>query len=380
MIPVITYFRDDNFRERPIRRILVLKLDHIGDFILGMPAMRRIREGFPDAHITLVCATWNRGWAEQVGWFDRIVCFDFFSSLNRNWSGTQVDLQARYDAVALLPLETYDLAVDLRYDTDTRPCLYRVDTKHRAGFYAPPSEGLPYLDLVLPLTEGGLSERGPAEAMPAGLRLQLLAVAIIAAFSPPRRHPAEALLTASPRGVQRPFAVLALSAGDPIRCWPIERYGEVGRELIARHGLDIVVLGGAVEQEDAVQLAASLPQERVRTVIDKPLVDLPLLIANAALCVCNGSGVSHLAASLGVPTVCILSGAARMSVWRPVGPNAVSIGGMTSCQPCQLKYASDCPWGVDCLTAVSTAHVLDACDRLLTAPAQPAPDRVHGVA
>jgi ADP-heptose:LPS heptosyltransferase len=216
--------------------------------------------------------------------------------------------------------------------------------------------------------------------MRADLRLQLLAGAIIAAFSPPGPHPAEALLTSSPVATQRPFAVLALSAGDPIRYWPVERYGEVGRELIARHGLDIVVLGGTVEQEDAMRLAASLPQECVRTVIDKPLVDLPSLIAGAALCVCNGSGVSHLAASLGVPTVCILGGTTRMSVWRPAGTNVVSIGGMTACQPCHLKYASDCPWDVDCLTSVSAAHVLGTCNRLLAGNAQPIVDRVRDMA
>ena len=43
-------------------RILILKLDHIGDFIVGMPAIAHIRTAFPDAALTLVCASWNRPW------------------------------------------------------------------------------------------------------------------------------------------------------------------------------------------------------------------------------------------------------------------------------------------------------------------------------
>jgi ADP-heptose:LPS heptosyltransferase len=379
MTPEIVYLEDLGVAEcqyQPIRNILLLKLDHIGDLIVGMRAMRHIREGFPDARLTLVCASWNRTWAQQLGWFDRIVCFDFFSPLNRNWTVTEADLNALYDSVGSLQLETYDLAVDLRHDADTRPCLYRIDSKYRAGFYAPVHEGLPYLDLVLPMNEGISLGGNLSKSLHADLRLQVLAAAVVTAFAPHRPHPAEALvappLMTPRRGTAgRAFAVLAVGAGDPIRCWPIERYGDVGRELILRYGMDIVVVGGAMEQADAAMLASLLPRDRVQTVIGAPLAELPQLMAGAALCVCNGSGMSHLAAALGVPTVCILGGTTRMDVWHPAGANALSIGGKTPCQPCGLKQASECPWDVACLTVVSSAHVLGACERLLAARAHP---------
>jgi ADP-heptose:LPS heptosyltransferase len=369
-IPVITWFADtgvEQFRHRPIRRILLLKIDHLGDFVVGLRAMRQIRDGFPDAHITLVCASWNQAWAQQLGWFDKIVTFDFFSAMNRNWSVTAADLTARYEAFAALPLDSYDLAVDLRHDADTRPCLYRIDAAFRAGFHAPALAGLPYLDLALPMTEGVLPSHDPTAPLQADLRLQVLTGAVVAAFAPPRLHPITGLLAARRIPPVRPFAILAIGAGDPIRYWPIERYGEVGRELVARHDLDIVVLGGSAEQTDAGRLVALLPRERVRTAIGMPLADLPTLVGDATLCICNGSGISHLAAALGVPTVCVLSGASRMHVWHPAGANVVSIGGMTPCQPCGLKQVADCPWDVACLMVVSTAHVLDACERLLAA-------------
>ena len=366
--PVITYLTSlgvSRFRRSSIRRILLLKLDHLGDFIVGLRATRLIRDSFPNSHITLVCASWNRTWAQQLGWFDRIVVFDFFSAMNRDWSGTEIDLMARYNSISSLPLESYDLAVDLRHDPDTRPCLYRIDATYRAGFHAPAHTGLPSLDLALPMTEGVLPSNDPTKPLQAELRLHVLAAAVVAAFAPPERHPVEALLTTHTAALGRSFAILAIGAGDPIRCWPIERYGEVGRELIARHDLEIVVLGGPSDQADADRLAALLPQERVRMVIGTPLADLPSLVAEATLCVCNGSGISHLAAALGVPTVSILSGTSSMHVWHPAGASVISIGGMTSCQPCSLKQPTDCPWDVACLMAVSTSHVLGACEQLL---------------
>ena len=76
----------------PVRRVLVLKLDHMGDLVLGMPALRAVRDGFPDAHITLLCGGWNESLAHELAWIDRVVTFDFFTRLNRDWSAPRQEL------------------------------------------------------------------------------------------------------------------------------------------------------------------------------------------------------------------------------------------------------------------------------------------------
>jgi ADP-heptose:LPS heptosyltransferase len=354
----------------PVHRLIVLKLDHIGDLVVGMRAFGALRDGFPDAHITLVCAAWNRVLAERLGLFDEIICFDFFTRLNRDWAASAEELLARYDGFAQLPLGRYDLAIDLRHDADTRPCLYRIDAGYRVGFYAAAAAGQPCMDLMLPISEGIGTGDGRTHSLHAELRLQVLAAAAVAAFAPAAPHPALALLRRG-RGVAPggalagDFAVIAVGAGDPIRAWPVARYAAVGRALIADRGLRIVVVGGASDAREAAELAALLPADHVRVAVDRPIGDLPGLLAGAALCLCNGSGVSHLAAALGVPTVCILGGTTRMEVWHPAGARAISIGGRTPCQPCGLRHAADCTWGVACLDMVMPVHVMGACDALL---------------
>lgn len=367
-IAKVEYLRSlgvDNFRRVPIKTIVILKLDHVGDLIVGMRALRTLREGFPDANITLVCGSWNEALAQRLGWFDRIVRFDFFTPLNRDWSGTPYDLKSLYDLVAELELGHYDLAVDFRYDPDTRPCLYRLDARYRAGFSAPAEAGLPSLDLVVPISEGLPGGASGSSSLHADLRLQVLGAAVVSAFGTQKPHPARALLMHAAEVPTGRYAVIAVGAGDPIRCWPLDRYGELGRTLIARHGLDIVIVGGPSDQADVMALAAMLRPGPVRTVVAKPLVELAPLLAGAVLCICNGSGTSHLAAAVGVPTVCLLGGTNRMEVWHPAGPNVISIGGRTPCQPCGLRYAEDCPWDVACLTVIDTDIVVNACEELL---------------
>ncbi len=359
-------------RPAPVERVVVIKLDHLGDFVLGARALCQLREGFPDAHITLVCGTWNAPWAERLGIFNRIVSHNFFAPLNRDVYSSKVKWQNRYCDIAEKLNDHYDLAVDFRYDEDTRPILYRIDATYRAGFLAPIEPGLPYLDLVVPCPQSVLDGDLKTRSLHAELRLELLAAAVVAAFGARRPHPMR-LCFPQPAVVTRSYAVLSIGAGGPIRYWPIERYAEVGRALVERRDLDIVILGGEAERECAERLASLLPENRVRVVIGQPVAELPELIGAASLCIGNGTGITHLAAALDVPTVAVLAGVDRMEVWRPAGTNAVAIGGLTPCQPCGLREKDECPWGVVCLNAVTSVMVLEACGLLLARSGPVAP-------
>jgi hypothetical protein len=65
------------------QRILVLKLDHRGDFLIGLPALEKLRATFPDGHIVLVCGSWNEVTARDVGVADEIRTYDYFPRIRR---------------------------------------------------------------------------------------------------------------------------------------------------------------------------------------------------------------------------------------------------------------------------------------------------------
>jgi ADP-heptose:LPS heptosyltransferase len=343
--------------------ILILSLAHIGDFVLSLRALEKIRRGFPGSHITLVSATWNAEWARKIGFFECVLSFDFFPKMNRNWNGADPEI---YDRFATLSLSAYDIAVDLRHDPDTRPCLYRVHAKVRAGFEAPVEVGRPHLDLILPNIERLPLSNGMEYSLHAELRLELLADAVVNAYASREGDPVSLLSpAATTEKPSRPFAVLSLGAGDPIRCWSSNRFGEIARRLIGEHRLDIVLVGGLAEKKAVETVASKLPADRITAVVDLPLIDLPALIAKSSVLVGLGSGVTHLSATLGVPTVAILSGVSPLSVWRPIGPHVVALTGEMPCSPCMFREEKQCPFGVACLNAITSDHVMAAVDRLL---------------
>ncbi len=352
-----------SFPEQP--SILILKLDHIGDFIVGMPAIGHIRDSFPKADLTLVCASWNRPWAERTGWFQRVVEFDFFTTRNADWDGTTPE---HFVAFAALDLQDFDLAIDLRHDADTRPLLSLIGARFRAGFCAPYDKGGAELDISLPDAEHVTPEAGTGLPLHAETRLMLLATTVTKTFLTSARHPAVRLLGAtSHQAAGRRYAIVAPGAGSPIRCWPVDRLIEVARRLVDRYGIDIVLTGGPSEAAAAAEIAAALPPDRVRNLCAVlPLKDLPDLIEPCALYLGYDTGTTHLAAALGVPTVAILTGVPRIEVWYPLGANVNVVAGRIACSPCYLVRPEQCPYGVPCLTAITTGHVWQACEEALT--------------
>jgi ADP-heptose:LPS heptosyltransferase len=133
-----------------------LKLDHLGDFIIALPAMQTLRDRFPHDDITLVCGSWNQGIAERTGLFDTNLAYDFFPPDSSR--SDSAHLHSLSDFRSLTHGE-YDIAIDLRVDSDTRFLLSHVDTTVRCGIGA--EHEFPYLDIALPTPIRGrlLSDR-----------------------------------------------------------------------------------------------------------------------------------------------------------------------------------------------------------------------------
>ena len=142
---------------KPPQRILVLKVDHRGDFIMGRPAMELLRRAFPTSHLALVCGPWNRAEAEQLGLFDEVIEFSFFPEI----ASHVADSATEEERVILFAREmagrSYDLAIDLRVDQDTRRLLTAVAADHRAGFGT--GDRFQFLDIALPFINPTISGR-----------------------------------------------------------------------------------------------------------------------------------------------------------------------------------------------------------------------------
>jgi ADP-heptose:LPS heptosyltransferase len=343
-------------------RILILKLDHIGDLLLSIRAFSLLREAWPDAHLTLVCGPWNVKLASQFGLFDEIHCYNFFSPQSGD------GISAGIKEFRELPLANYDLAIDLRHDADTRHILNFVRARYRAGFACDPQ--LPVrLDLAIPDLEQVTALEAPRSALHAETRLITLLSAVVATFGPEQGCGAEALVASRPAiryFDHGPVVALAPGTGNPIKQWGVERFSRVARTLNEEAGCRFLLIGGDADKRDAELIAAALsPDHCVNAVGALDISDVPLAIEGADLFIGNDSGPTHMAALMGIPTINIFSGVVDVNIWRAKGPNVVTLYAPVPCSPCRLAKLEDCSYRQVCLTSISEDDVVRSALSLL---------------
>lgn len=362
-----------------IRKILVVKLDHIGDCIIAFPAIRRLKRHFPEARIEVLTSRASRSvWAMEPT-VEGVIEFDFFHA--RSSMGQIEHTEAEYDELRQrLSAERYDLAVDLRKHLETRPVLQYTGARYLAGFDH--RDRFQWLDVGL---DWGGDQAFAHKRQHAAGDLINLVDAIVAACEtdrslvvapPPESAAVEHLHL--PKSSDRPIVCVHLTAGNEMKQWPVEFFAAVIDQLTEGDRAQIVLIGAPGEEETAADLVKRVrhPQS-VRSVVGKlPLADLPALLARAALFLGNDSGPKHIAAGLGVPTVGIHSGTVDPREWGPVGPNAVAVVREVVCTPCYLSSPDDCHRGLACLRQLSPGAVYDACKRLLLLNRPAAPSRI----
>ena len=161
----------------------------------------------------------------------------------------------------------------------------------------------------------------------------------------------------------RPVVALAPGAVGPSKRWPGASYGELARRLLSQ-GNDVWVLGGPGEAGLVRIIKSAAPEARDFTGAD--LRNAILALAAAKVAVSNDSGLLHVAAAIGTPTIGIF-GPTSAWHWAPLNPIAAAVEQTVEkldCQPChrptcRLRHHR-------CMRDIPPEQVLDAAERALT--------------
>ncbi len=359
-----------------LKKILIVKLDHIGDCIVAIPAVRRLRHHFPNARLFVLA-----GRATQAIWsleqaVDEVIEFDFFharSGLGRV-ERTEEDWRALERRLAGY---RFDLAVDLRKHTETRPVLQHVGARYLAGFEH--QNEFPWLDIAL---EWSGDQPYFHKRQHVGDDLVNLADAIAAACETERR-----ILIRERRGVppiedsERLFSKRVVcvhpAAGNEMRQWPAEHFVALIDQLASAEDVHIALIGGPDEAALASVILDKLRcSDAVWSLIGKVrLGELPDVLTACSLFVGNNSGPHHIAAALGLPTIGIHSGVTDTGEWGPMGPQAIAISRDMSCGPCYLSKMEECSRNFACMRQLLPGEVYHACKRLLALAPPPGSGR-----
>lgn len=182
----------------------------------------------------------------------------------------------------------------------------------------------------------------------------------------PAIEPDEKILE-SVRGDQdRPFfTVHPGTAYGPAKRWPPERFSAFLRELVERRAGRIVALGVEDERGIAEEVLEGVPPDRVdNRVGETSLEEAMAYLSLSEGTVANDSGIMHLSAALGTPTLGIF-GSSTPDLTSPLGPRTDYVYENVECSPCFERH---CPLDEDrykCLESIEPERVLEVFLNLL---------------
>lgn len=312
--------------------IVLLRLDRIGDFVLGIPAYRALRQAHPDAHISVVVPSQVAELAKACPYFNEVYIFEAL------WLLPGQEPLARWKSawklVRFLRSKPIDLVLDFRYQSRLDPLVTGLSgARERVGFDLGWTSS--FLTRKVPQPMAGIHQ--------VDRNLQLLkAVGVLTAdrrleawigekdkVSAEDHLPAQELLPGVPR------IAVHIGAAAPSKRWREESFEVLIHELHANPQAEILVLGGAGDWGFSQEVVDGLECPVINLVGKLSLGQMAALIKDCKVFIGCDSGATHLAAACGVPVVCLFSAANEVEVWKPWGPRVKVLTRHPECSPCR---------------------------------------------
>ncbi len=276
----------------PRGRILVIRGGAIGDFILTLPAIAALRRQFPGTHLEVLGYPHITQLAQAGG------CVDATRPIEAKGLAGFFARHGTLDAAVADYFAGFDLIVSYLFDPDD---IFKTNVAActQAHFIQGPHRP---------------SESGRDHATEVYLK-PLEQLAIFDADPVPR--------LALPRPATEPgWVAVHPGSGSERKNWPEARWADLLNRLIRKTSCRLLMAGGEAEGERFHRLVAGLPESRVRTAYGLSLVELAGRMCECATFVGHDSGITHLAAALGLPCV-VLWPDTNEAIWRPRGDRIV---------------------------------------------------------
>ena len=378
------------------KRILVIKLDHVGDVLLATPVFDNLRQAYPNAELHALAGKWSRVILENQPAVDEVIEYNSPFFCRPGEQPTRL-----LEAVQLyrrLRREKYELVVELRGDWRT-VCfaLLRVaptqigraalQVANKLGFsrFSGTHETTRNLDILnragiptpvqtptFPITAEDkkwaadfLAARGIHAAWrgtgPRPTKKQQVNAAQRGTGSRPTVEPQvhAAWRGTGPRPTEGPL--VAIHPGSPValKRWKPERYAKLADWLVAQKRAKIIFVGVDAEMPIIAEIQALMREKSFNIAGKTNLTQLASILQLCQLFIGNDSGPMHLAAAVGIPTIG-LYGPGDPGRFGPVGAQCQTLRRKPDCPPC---LGTTCRFGGEgCMSEIQVADVIQAID------------------
>jgi len=351
----------------PPARVLLLRLERIGDLLMVLDAVAAARAAWPDAEIDLAVGSWNVPLAELIPGVHRV------DSLDVPWlsrEGTGLSWSALLARAGAWRERRYDMVIAFEPDIRTNLLAWRSGARQRLGYW----------------TGGGGSFLTDALAYDRNSHVSANALALIQHASGgatphppagPRLVPNRSAVAAADRVLGGRDATrligLHVSGGRESKQWHLSRFAAVGRALTHEAGATVVLTGASTDRGIVDQVRRAIGD---RPIIDAAgALDLPgtaALLSRLDVLITGDTGPMHMAAAVGTPVVALF-GPSDPRRYGPLATKQRVLRVQLPCSPCgQVRLPPErCRGHVpDCMDGITVEAVVRAARELMAESAR----------
>jgi heptosyltransferase-3 len=320
-----------------VRNILLIQLGDIGDVVLSLPALRALHENFPEARIVVAVREKAKELIQDCQWSTDVI------AVNEERRNLLEELQHQTNFFLHLRKFNFDIAIDMR--TGDREAILALlsGARQRIGFYA--SGGSFWRNKVFTSLFAAQPELGRHMAehyMSLLEAYHIKASRIWPEHNVPihRKHEALALLQNEGVPLDQPIIAVQPFSLWRYKEWGVDKYIQLIRWLLSEYDVSIIITGSPEEGVRADDIASEFRRNVYNLAGKTSIGTLAAVFEACRLFVGVDSAGVHIAAAVGLPTVCIF-GPSSYSDWAPRGEDHRIVHKDLPCVPCQNKGCQD---------------------------------------
>jgi predicted lipopolysaccharide heptosyltransferase III len=335
-----------------VRRVLVVRLRSIGDTVLATPSLFALKRFLPHAQVDILVEDWVAPLLDNHPHVDNVVVLE------------RGGVVARTRVARELRAGRYDVVYNLHGGTTATFLTRATGARHRVGF-----KTYQYAKLHTELVPSASLVWGQQKAHSVEQQLALLGWTGVPVTDRPRTS--LGISAGASDAVNQQLAAAGLTntkialihpaAAFETKRWPTENFARVA-EYLSERGFAPVAIAAPHESQIVDDLRSEASVEILS--LDLSLPEVTALAARSQVFVGNDSGIAHIAAAVGTPSV-VVFGSSNVANWRPWNRAAAQVVfEEMPCQPCH-GYFCEKFTQPECILRVPVNRVVAAIERCL---------------
>lgn len=335
-----------------VKNILIRGTNWIGDAVMSIPAIRAIRKSYPEAFIAVLAKPWVADVYRLLPEIDEMFIF--------RDPGIHCGVRGKIRLAGELRKREFDLALLLQNAIEAAIITWLAGIKLRAGYNTDLrgfllthsvllSKELKqihqtqyYLEMVKAL---GCQDTETEVQLIPDKEMKQLAVELIGRYDLKNK---------------KMVGIAPGATYGPAKIWPPDRFAKVADLIMEKRNTAVLLFGGKDDRKITTTVRSLARHDIIDLGGKTNLREALALISYCNLFISNDSGLMHLAAAFGVPTVAIF-GSTNPKTTSPLGPKTKVIYKNVPCSPCLRKT---CPTDFRCMNLITAEEVFESLKEL----------------